>query len=171
MFQTANECYEWRYHDTDSNVIAAWYTLPTLEWLKTQNLKEWDVFEYGAGYSTFWWRLNAKSVHSVEHNPIWARAVSGRTYEFQDEEKYVKAVELPEIQFDCVVVDGLYRNECAIAAIPFVKTGGIIIIDNYEQPSVEADYDRANLALENWAKVVYKQAGHPDWQTAIFTKP
>ncbi len=171
MLQKANECYEWRYHDTDCNVIMAWYTLPSLEWLKTKNTKEWDVFEFGAGYSTFWWRLNAKSVYSVESDAVWARAVSGNTLHEQDKEKYVNAVSKPEMQFDCVVVDGLYRNECAVAAIPFVKSGGIMIIDNYEQPSVEADYTIANLALENWSKVVYKQEGHPDWQTAIFTKP
>ncbi len=49
-------------------------------------------------------------------------------------ERYVKAVDpFPEESFDIVVVDGRVRNVCVKRAIPHVKRGGYLVVDNSER--------------------------------------
>lgn len=166
MIQEAN--LNWRY--MDGEIIMPWYALSVLQWLKEQDVSEWKVFEYGAGYSTIWWRLNCEKVYSVESVRLWAEAMGAK---FADEKsEYVNYISgTTTLIYDCIIVDGEYRDECVERCIPFLKSGGIIIIDNYEQPSVGYDYTKTNELLKEWDKKVFKQYNHSDWQTAIFTKP
>ncbi len=49
-------------------------------------------------------------------------------------ERYVKAIDpFPEESFDIVVVDGRARNGCVKRAIPRVKRGGYLVVDNSER--------------------------------------
>lgn len=49
-------------------------------------------------------------------------------------EDYVKAIDtFPEEYFDLVVVDGRVRNCCVKRAIPHVKKGGYLIVDNTDR--------------------------------------
>lgn len=171
MIEEAN--LQWRYMDTRTGLILPWYTLPTLQWVVKQDIKEWKVFEYGGGYSSIWWRINVGELHSVDSDLIWSK-MSGSLYCGDDKQKYITAVKYLGLninkKFDCIVVDGLYRDECVEFCIDYLKDGGYLIIDNYEQPSVGDDFTRTNELLKDWNKTVYKQPNHSDWQTAIFQK-
>ncbi len=158
---------QWRYIQND--IILPWYTKSCLEFLLKENTKEWRVFEYGAGYSTIWWRLNCLSVKSVDNNKDWALLAGA---EYQSEKDTYLASIFNEGQFDCVIVDGIYRQECVEWAIPYLKQKAIIIIDNYRQDSMEEnEWDRVDELLEGWTKLIFKQYNHTDWQTAVFIKP
>ena len=167
----------WRY--LDGEIIMPWYTKPALEWLKQQDTSTWKVFEYGCGYSTIWWRLNCQEVNSIDDNNIWAKAIGADHTE--DKLFYINYVGVlgyrdharttPQGYYDCIIIDGEYRDSCTEFCLPYLKPGGYLIIDNYEQPSVGYDYTKTNELLKGWEKQVFKQHNHSDWQTAIFTKP
>jgi hypothetical protein len=172
MIQEAN--LHWRYIDTETNLILPWYTLPALQWLLSQNVKKWDVFEYGSGYSTIWWRTNCECVNSVDHNEDWANAMGA--FICVKKADYIMLVDLIDKRisnkraFDCVVVDGEWRDDCVKYAKEHVLPGGYMIIDNYGQ----TDFPSAELIdklLEGWEKQVFKQPNHTEWATAVFKKP
>lgn len=163
---------QWRYHENE--IIFPWYTLPTLKWLKTQSISNWNVFEYGGGYSTNWWRLNSRRVCSVDGSGIWAKTFN--IFHEQNKDAYIKFIANTGSRnedyedYDCIIVDGEHREECVEFCIPYLKPGGFLIIDNYEETH-GFDCRKINELLKDWAKVVYQQPNHSDWKTATFCKP
>jgi predicted O-methyltransferase YrrM len=112
-------------------------------------LRNTDVaLEWGAGRSTPWLSSRVRHLTSVEHDPEWhaqvkARcAAEGRTNidhvlaPFRDgsggESPYVAAVaRFPDGGLDIAIVDGAdMRVECAMAAVPKLAPGGLLILDN-----------------------------------------
>ena len=98
-------------------------------------------FEWGSGRSTIWFAERTGSLVSVEQNPDWYRWVNTglkarnlKQVEFhlcEDEREYRRvASKYPSESFDFCLVDGLARDECALAAISLVKPGGIVIVDD-----------------------------------------
>lgn len=162
----------WQYVDTESGLIMPWYTLPMLEWLKKQKTKEWQVFEYGCGYSTIWWRANCGIVESVDSNRLWAQAVEADFYYTDtDSNSYPRACRLKQI-FDCIIVDGIFREECVNFCFDKIKPAGFLIIDNWGQEDFLPDAcARTEKLLAGWSKQIFKQPNHSKWQTALFQKP
>jgi hypothetical protein len=117
-----------------------WYTYPALEYLKQLDFSDKTVFEYGCGHSTLFWAARAARVVSVEHNPDWYSLVRAKlpgnctlVHEPQSDD-YAAAIARFDQQFDVIVVDGLVtgrtRLKCARAALPWLRDGGMIILDN-----------------------------------------
>lgn len=159
----------WQHLDTETYLIMPWYSIPTLQWLKTQPVKEWYVFEYGAGYSTIWYRANVKSVLTVDHQESWAKAMGA--LHAPDKEEYIRIfAAFSNSKFDLIVVDGEWREECTFHAKGFVKPGGYIIWDNYGQEGFVSP-DVIDSILVGWEKTVYRQPNHSSWSTAVFRKP
>ena len=118
---------------------------------------EWVVFEFGCGGSTLWYSDRVRNVHSVEHDGTWKKAVEehlGRTDVIELVPRvYAHVVgRFPDKHFDFIAVDGRDRHECVKAAIPKVKDGGWIMLDNSER----SKYDRARRMLH---KVSVEQVG------------
>lgn len=164
MIQEAN--LQWRYDDTEFNLVMPWYTLPALKWIKSQETKDWIVMEYGCGYSTIWWRLNCKFLKSVDSDKNWSKAMG--VWHATEKAYYIKIVETDSL-WDCVIVDGVDREECVKYCLPYIKSGGVLIIDNYD--SENYDISQTEELLKSWPVVIHKQPNHTVWQTAIFTKP
>lgn len=165
MIQESN--LHWRYFETATNLILPWYTLPCLEWLTKQDVSEWNVFEYGSGYSTIWWRASCNSVSSIEMSRMWAKATGAMCV--SEKTSYIRATEY-RANLDCIIIDGEWRDECVEYSASKVIEGGYMIIDNYGQdgfPSTEV----IDKLLEGWEKQVFKQPNHTDWATAVFKKP
>ncbi len=162
---------EWRYLDTDSQLLCPWYTLPALQWLKQQDVSKWNVFEYGAGYSTIWWRANCSMITSVENQESWAKAMGAISETEKD--SYVQCIDVGAFDlgehYDCIIVDGVHREECTEFCLPYLKQGGYLIIDNYD--SENYDINKTVDLLKDWPRVLHKQPNHSQWITAIFTKP
>ena len=117
-----------------------WYTYPAMEYLNQLDFSNKSVFEYGCGHSTLFWAARAAKVVSVEHEKPWYELVKPRLpdgctlmYEAESD-AYASAIErMPEL-FDVIVIDGLVhgrtRLKCARAAVPRLRDGGMIILDN-----------------------------------------
>ena len=135
-----------------------WLTYPAIDWL-TPRLREHDaVFEFGSGHSTLWFASRVASVHAVEHDSRWYRYVdraSPRNVHLLLKEgshdafnaasptsPYVNAIADCSIDgFDVVLVDGVERNDCIIAAIPYLKDSGLLIVDNSDRPGMRRGLD------------------------------
>ncbi len=173
MIQEAN--LHWRYIDTESNLLLPWYALPALQWLKKQDVKGWKVFEYGCGYSTIWWAKNCTRLNSVDHIPGWVLTFG--SISLSDKDEYITCIDpgqnrfLNNVnQYDCIIVDGEWRDKCASFSLSFLKPGGFMIVDNYGQDGFP-DPGIIDEILSGWAKQIFKQPNHSDWSTAIFCKP
>ena len=93
----------------------------------------WRVVEFGSGMSTVWLARRVASVHSVEHDRHWHELVSARmpgNVELTLAEENPAAVLEAHDDLDFVIVDGMDRNGCMRAAIPKVRPGGWIYLDN-----------------------------------------
>lgn len=168
MIQDCN--LHWRYHEGE--VVMPWFTLPALVWLKSRDVSGWSVFEYGVGYSTIWWKLNANSVRGVDHDQKWAKMFDA--VHCVDQQAYVNACSNP---VDCIVVDGEHRYECIKHIVQhnhvndnLINVGGFLIIDNFEFFSDLIKYD-IMMMLNGWEHVGhFKQPNHSAWTTAVFRR-
>ena len=113
-----------------------WYTYPAIEYLGQLDVSDWEIFEFGSGNSTLYWASRCRRVTSVEDDPDWHRTLVAKipanvTYLFESEPaRYARAVARPGHGYDCIVVDGSARKECADAALEHLKPTGLIILDN-----------------------------------------
>lgn len=151
-----------RFQD-ENGMILPWYTSPCLEWLLTLDFNMKHVFEFGMGDSTFWYTKQGAIVHGVDDNPVWA--VGGRYV--TEKTDYINAIYDTGLMYDFIIIDGLYRDECTAPAINCLKRGGYIIIDNFKQPSVQADWPLTDYFINEILIKIYKEPDHYDWQTAV----
>lgn len=153
----------WQYMQGD--ILLPWYTLTCLEWLTKQDVSKWIVFEFGCGYSTIWWRLNAYKVTSVDSNEQWAKAMDAIFID--DKNEYTLSA---GDEFDCIIIDGAWRLECLQNSHDRVRQGCYIIIDNWNGE----DFPYVKEAMEiliDWEMQIFKQPNHSKWITAVFKKP
>jgi predicted O-methyltransferase YrrM len=133
------------------------YWRPNDPWLTRESigilerlLKPTDTaLEFGSGRSTLWIAPRVSRLTSVEHDHHWHAIVSKRAQrdrlsnitlllkpkDVDDNEgsasAYVRVLDsIADDSLDFVLVDGVYRNYCAIASVPKLKSGGVMAIDN-----------------------------------------
>ena len=155
-----------------------------------QNLKpNMAALEWGSGRSTPWFAKHVGRLMSVEHHRGWydrvneslkGQGVANVDYRFialdhdiqapttpcyPTTPGYVKVVEeFAEGSLDFVVVDGHYRQACIIAALPKIRKGGYLLVDNTNW-----------LPLADWQvppswKMVH-QSSNVMTQTTLWQKP
>ena len=113
-----------------------WYTYPAIEFIRSLQLNESKVFEYGAGNSSVFWAGCTKKVIAVENDPAWAdeirlKNISNLTVlTMESREDYINAPTSIDEIFDIVIIDGRYRKDCANIATKIISEHGIIIFDN-----------------------------------------
>lgn len=107
------------------------------------------VLEFGAGRSTRWLARRVAKMISVEDNEAWHQRVKawlesdgldnaellhhpGDLPESEGaKSQYVSMIDdIADESLDMVLIDGIYRNHCAVASVPKVKPGGLVVIDN-----------------------------------------
>lgn len=168
------ELYEWRWLDEDTGLVFPYYTYPFLWALRAWDLSDKTVFEYGMGASSIWWAKKCKKLYGVESNKEWFDAVHEKIGDISELDftdtaaRYVNSIYRYGIQFDIVVVDGIERDDCISKAVDMVKKGGILIVDNWMQPSAFMPTEHSIKLLSKYTRVIWKQPDHYDWQTAIF---
>ena len=135
------------------------------------------MFEFGSGYSSLYWARAARSVVSVENDAAWHRAIATRTpgnLDLQlvtDPERFAAALEATGRTFDVIVVDGVRRAACARAAVPRLKSDGLLILDNSdwypkttrwlrEQDLIQVDFTGLGpFNYYTWTTSLYLQRG------------
>lgn len=170
-----NATNEWQHRDPDTGLVFPWYTKPALDEIVTWDLKDKTVFEYGCGASTLWWAAKCESVYAVESDLQYYLAV---TTELRDEQLIIQRSDKNEYinapktfgKFDIIIIDGDYRDACVPVALDCLKPGGVLIFDNWMQPSVELQTEETQKLLLGVPHKIFKQPGHPDWQTLIAWK-
>jgi predicted O-methyltransferase YrrM len=107
------------------------------------------ALEFGAGRSTLWLARRVAKLTSVEHDHNWSEQVSTRLKSARLDNvdflhikdnvseaegatsSYVRVLDrFNDQSLDLVLVDGIYRNHCAVGCVPKVKSGGLVILDN-----------------------------------------
>ncbi len=167
-------------------------------------LRETDVgLEFGSGRSTVWFAKRVANLASVESDPAWYEGVASRLaserltnvkqHLFPGPEQTGLGVrsdyadvagQFARDSLDFVLVDGLYRDACALLALEKIRPGGLLIIDNanWFLPSssrspasvrTEADikgegWKKFSLAVSSWRRI-WTSNGVTD--TALFLKP
>lgn len=165
----------WTCIDANNQPIP-WYTYPAIEYLDHLDFSNMHVFEFGSGNSTLWWARHAYYVKSVEHNNEWYSKISSLATNFSNvdyELKIDKAEYLLSFNsgFDIVIIDGIYRQDCANIFLQFSEETSMLIFDNSDW------YPRTIQKLNNelrWLQVDFHGFGSINnytWTTTIFFNP
>lgn len=130
---------------------------PGLPWLTPaanrfleEYLRPTDVgLEFGSGRSTLWFARHLGQFTSVEHDEGWYRRVRASLdqagvantcyhhvpqdvpHEDGANSAYARILErFGDDTLDIVLVDGVYRDACALRALAKLRAGGLLVIDN-----------------------------------------
>lgn len=188
------ELVQWQIIDPSNNLVFPWFTHPFLEVLKTWDLKDKKVCEYGGGRSTAWLRNKCELVITIETKKEFRDAIRSECSDRRmgngtvilaevnegDREKEREYVEAPiqwigNYVYDIVIVDGIFRYECICYALDILlREGGKLIVDNWQQDGFVCPAC-ADL-LKPYEGHVYRQEDHTDhhgnpWQTAYWEIP
>lgn len=123
---------------SDSGEEMPWLNYGFFNFIRERLSKDFVIFEYGSGASTFYFAKNVKKVISVEHDKDWYNKVLATKADnvellFKDLDmngKYCSAINEYETNFDIVLVDGRDRVNCVKKAISKLSPSGVIILDN-----------------------------------------
>lgn len=140
---------EWQIWDDQSDACFPWFTHPMLDVLKTWDLKDKRILEFGGGKSTKWWRKKSNWVTTIDTNEEWCMQIATECIglpngillhapinEGSEEHAEVYCnVGDKYGPYDIVVVDGILRNNCLQKALLMPKPL-ILIADNYNQSFV-----------------------------------
>lgn len=161
-----------------------WVTYRAVDFMEKVIGKDSLVFEYGSGGSTLYFAQKAKHLTSIEHHKEWYKIVddvinqrnivnceyilrepeprSGHEY-FRSTtdtkmafKKYVTSInKFEDNHFDFVSVDGRARVQCVLEAIPKIKNGGYLMLDNSDRK----DYFEAEMILRRMGSIEHRFFG------------
>lgn len=157
-----------------------WFTYPAIDFIKSLDLSEKRLFEFGSGNSTLFWSQNCKEVLSVEDNKYWFNKISKQIKREKiknvkliyapRKSNYLSAIRKSSKKLDIIVIDGSYREECINKnTINKLKPKGFIILDNSDK------YPQISKKLEvfGFKKIDFNGIGPINpytWTTTFFYK-
>lgn len=118
-----------------------WLNFPVIRFLEDRLKADFNLFEFGSGYSTSFYAARVKSVTSVESDLEWFRIVSGlvpsnATLIFQERDangKYCRAITTTGQKYDVVVIDGRDRVNCIKQSIGALTERGVMLLDDSQR--------------------------------------
>jgi predicted O-methyltransferase YrrM len=162
-----------------------WIVPASIGYLRRRIRSDWSVLELGAGRSTVWFARRAGRVLSFEDNAFWADQTRERLREEAlgnaelrvgpVEELPAKVAELPDSDFDLVVVDFLEaptvtRIDVLKPAMKRVRPGGYLLLDDSDRPGYAEAFDL--LGAWRFRKFVGVKDEWPEaCETGIFRRP
>jgi len=129
------------------------------------------VLEFGSGQSTVFFAQKCREVFSIEHDEQWYNRINKELSErglknvhyflYSDQRYWQSVIEYDDQFFDAILIDGNYREEAAIAVLPKLKPGGIMVIDDVQRyipgkslsPNAKRNFDLTNETDRKWKKV------------------
>ena len=134
-----------------------WFALGAILTMERLCQQSWKVLELGSGGSTLFWARRCGSVQSYETDPTWAQLVREAVKGLSATVTYCASVEmirqalatLAPHSVDLLVIDhddperhAIGRNPIrlplALDALPLLKPGGWLIVDNYDSFGMHA---------------------------------
>ena len=172
---------EWQFVDEKLNALFPYYTKSFLDVLSTWELEDKHVFEFGGGASSLWFLLKGCYVDCVDSSEDWAIKIRKHAQErnvgvrlrvkhFDNKEECIERLKAAD-PYDIIVVDCdpvEWRDDFILSSMFAIKNEGLIIVDNFDQPSVWMSSKKTRDKLWGYPCEIYKCDGHPDWQTAVF---
>ena len=168
---------DWDCRDAKGQEIP-WYTYPAIEYLSHIDVSDMNVFEFGSGNSTIWWASQAKSVVSIEDDPVWYERVNRvlkkdeqptLRYELRaDKCSYVESL---QNTFDIVIIDGKHRPECVEKYLGLGGGGVLLVFDNSDWYPQSLEKIRCQL---KWIEIDFHGFGpinNYTWSTTLFINP
>jgi hypothetical protein len=118
-----------------------WFTYSFIDFLESRLNKNIKLLEFGSGNSTLYFSERVDQVVSLEHNlnyynklekliPANVELILSKS---DSASNYVSPTNDLQINFDIIIVDGIYRNECCIVATEMLSSSGVIILDDSER--------------------------------------
>jgi hypothetical protein len=188
------------------NPKAPWLTPRSIAYLEQAIQSDFVGLEYGSGRSTAWFARKVKHLTSVEHNDEWYSKVrkdleesglSNVDYHHHSkpdpklsldakiQSNYAQAVDnLQTNSLNFILVDGIERPACTLRALPLLKNGGLLIIDdanhyipcdswapNTRSPKdgpLDSEWAKVMEAIKGWDAVWF---GNGVKETVVFHKP
>jgi predicted O-methyltransferase YrrM len=117
-----------------------------------------QMVEFGSGHSTPWFAARVGHLISVEDNPEWHARVGARLaaagtenvrHELRNASNYADLSDIADASLDFVLVDGTDREGCVRSAVPKLRPGGHLYLDNTDKDMTipGGDLRRAEAAL------------------------
>lgn len=174
--------------DPTNNLVEPWLTHGALDEIKTWDLENMNILEWGSGLSTAWWADKCKHVFAIEANRDWFNQVNNLLYinnAFKTKAtlvyRNVNEGDQTKVEFytdipawykpDIVVVDGVLRFECIQKALTLPRPLKLIV-DNWQQDRIFICPAAEDL-LKDFPGNIFLQPDHKDhegrpWQTGIW---
>lgn len=156
--------------DKTGNPWEPWWTREAITWMDQYLKANMNVLEWGAGASTVWLAQRVRYLLSVEHDQQWADLIGGQLEPYK-EGHFIDCLPLgfeycepPAEELDAAFVDGRLRVFCCIYAGQKLSSGGILLLDNAEDPT----YAEVHELLKDWPVI---RTDNGIWRTDIWTKP
>src|SRR6266568_8911144 len=141
---------EFQIIDPDNNLVMPWLTHPALDEIKTWDMSDKVIWQFGAGRGDAWLAKRCKKLYCVERNEEWinisssyaqANNIFNIEYLYRPcddctgKADYYTAL-IPGI--DIIINDDAYRTEVCQGAVDYFKdnNNGILICDNWCQSYV-----------------------------------
>jgi len=124
-------------HDGNNKPLP-WITYPCIEFLNRLDLKDCEVFEFGAGSSTLYWSGKVQAVTSVEKDKEWFDRIRDympsncTLFHAGADVDYIRYINQHKKKFDIIIIDGAVRYPCAQEALNNISDRGFIVLDNTE---------------------------------------
>ena len=108
---------------------------------------DFEVLEFGSGYSTCYFSKFVKHWSAIEHNADWFDRViklpdftpTNVTMYLSNERDYLNCAKRIGKKFDLILIDGIRRDECLDLSWKLVKEGATILL-----------HDASRFEYSNW---------------------
>lgn len=115
-----------------------WMNFPVVKFLEERLNDDLIVFEFGSGYSTYFYAKKVMAVTSVEYDEDWLHLIKSDMpenvnliYKEKDiDGDYCRVIGITNKQYDVVIIDGRDRVNCVKQSIPALSSKGIILLDD-----------------------------------------
>lgn len=126
--------------DISQNAIP-WMNFNIVELLDQRLNKSLSLFEFGSGYSTYFYANRVRCVTSLEYDKHWYQLLKPQVSEsvdlvFQQEDidgDYCRVIVEQKKKFDVVVVDGRDRVNCIKQSFTALSERGVILLDDSQR--------------------------------------
>lgn len=131
--------------------VLPWMNYSIINLLEKRLNKEMDMFEYGSGFSTFFYAKLVKTVTSLEYDRYWfnnsiAKDLDNVTLLFQEVDTdgtYCRKIIEQKKNYDVVIVDGRDRVNCFKQSVDALSASGVIILDDSQRERYAEAYTYA----------------------------
>lgn len=123
-----------------------WLNYSVIELFRDLGKNDFHLFEWGSGHGTLFFARLFKTVTSVEHDSTWLQYVKHRAPENVElilkrsdtDGEYCRAIKATGLRYDCIIIDGVDRDNCLAQACQTLSEAGIILLDDTERDKLSS---------------------------------